>query len=88
MTGAGVAAGIAVAFAWLLLFGLIGRSLAGYVWWTLLAGALAWLVALALLRYGDRGVGAGVALATSLGWSVAVVALALRWLADGDWPLW
>jgi hypothetical protein len=45
-------------------------------------------VALALARLGDRGVAAGVAITTALAWSVAATALAVRWAAAGDWPLW
>lgn len=55
ITGAGVAVGALVAFAWLLLFGLVGGGVAGYAWWTLLAGGLAWLAAAVLVRHGDRG---------------------------------
>ncbi|ASW58062.1 hypothetical protein CIK06_27450 [Plantactinospora sp. KBS50] len=86
--GGAVALGIVVTIAWLLCFGLLGRSLAGYVWWTVLGGGIAWLVAALLTRYGDRGAAAGIAMATSLGWSVAAVVVAVRWGGSGDWPLW
>ncbi|GGM64482.1 hypothetical protein GCM10011608_57370 [Micromonospora sonchi] len=88
VSGAGVAAGATATLAWLVLFGLLGRSLAGYAWWTLLAGGLAWLAALVLARFGDRGVAAGIAIVTAGGWSVAAAAVATRWAASGDWPLW
>jgi hypothetical protein len=88
VTGAGVAAGAVTAFAWLLLFGLLGRDVAGYVWWTGVAGGLAWLAALALVRYGDRGVATGVAIVTAGGWSIAAAVLAVRWAQTGNWPLW
>ncbi len=88
VNGAGVAAGAAGTIAWLVLFGLLGRSLAGYAWWTLLAGGLAWLAALVLVRIGDRGVAVGIAIVTAGGWSIAAAAVAARWAATGDWPLW
>ena len=88
VTGAGVAVGAVTAFAWLLLFGLIGRDVPGYAWWTLLAGGLAWLAAAALVRHGDRGVATGVAIVTAGGWSIAAAIVAVRWAQSGDWPLW
>lgn len=88
VTGAGVAVGGVAAMLWLLLFGLLGRSVAGYAWWTLVAGALAWLAALALVRFGDRGVAAGVAIVTAGGWSIAAAVVAVRWAGTGNWPLW
>ncbi|HEY0699079.1 MAG TPA: hypothetical protein VGD43_14865 [Micromonospora sp.] len=81
-------AGAGATTAWLLFFGLLGRSLAGYVWRTVFAGGVAWLGALLLTRYGDRGVAAGVAMATAVGWSVASTVVAVRWFGTGDWPLW
>ncbi|MFI0795280.1 hypothetical protein ACH4OY_21755 [Micromonospora rubida] len=88
VTGAGVASGGALAAAWLALFGLLGRDVPGYAWWTVLAGGLAWLAALALVRLGDRGVATGVAIVTAGGWSVAAAVVAVRWATVGDWPLW
>jgi hypothetical protein len=88
VTGAGVAAGAALAVAWLVLFGLLGRDLSGYAWWTAFAGGLAWLAALALVRYGDRGAATGVAIVTGGGWSIAAAVVAARWATSGDWPLW
>jgi hypothetical protein len=88
VTGGGVASGAVIAFAWLLLFGLLGHDVAGYVWWTVVAGGLAWLAALALVRYGDRGVATGVAIVTAGGWSIAAAVLAVRWAQTGNWPLW
>ncbi|MEG3633342.1 hypothetical protein [Micromonospora palythoicola] len=86
--GGGVAAGAFGTLAWLVLFGLLGGSLVGYVWWTLLAGALAWLTALVMAGYGDRGVAAGIAIVTAGGWSIATAAVVTRWMSSGDWPLW
>ncbi|WP_244368290.1 hypothetical protein [Micromonospora echinofusca] len=86
--GAGVAAGGGAAALWLLVFGLLGPGLVGYLWWTLFAGAVAWLVALVLVRVGDRGVATGIAIVTAGGWSIAAAVLATRWATSGNWPLW
>jgi hypothetical protein len=86
--GAAVAAGLSATAAWLLVFGLLGRDLAGYAWWTVAAGSVAWLVALLLTRHGDRGVAAGIAISTSLGWAIAATAVAVRWAMTENWPLW
>jgi hypothetical protein len=86
--GSAVAAGLAGGATWLLLFGLLGRSLIGYVWWTAVAGVVAWLVALALVVVGNRGAAMGVAMATAAAWGVASTVAAVRWAATGDWPLW
>ncbi|MBL6278797.1 hypothetical protein JMF97_21800 [Micromonospora fiedleri] len=88
VSGAAIAAGATGTTAWLVIFGLLGGSLTGYAWWTLIAGALAWLVALLLVRYGDRGVATGIAIVTAGGWSIAAAAVAARWWTSGDWPLW
>ncbi|MFI7213790.1 hypothetical protein [Micromonospora maritima] len=88
VTGGGVAVGAVAAFAWLLLFGLVGRDVPGYAWWTLFAGGIAWAAAAALVRHGDRGVAAGVAIVTAGGWSIAAAVVAVRWAQSGDWPLW
>lgn len=88
VTGAGVAVGAVTAFAWLLLFGLLGHDVPSYAWWTVIAGGLAWLAALALIRYGDRGVATGVAIVTAGGWSIAAAIVAVRWAQSGNWPLW
>ncbi|MFE9653971.1 hypothetical protein [Micromonospora sp. NPDC006431] len=88
ITGGGVSAGAVTAFAWLLLFGLLGHDVPSYAWWTLVAGGLAWLAAAVLVRYGDRGVAAGVAIVTAGGWSIAAAVVAVRWAQSGDWPLW
>ncbi|WP_197087530.1 hypothetical protein [Micromonospora sp. HK10] len=88
VTGAGVAVGAVTAFAWLLLFGLLGRDVPGYAWWTLIGGTLAWLAAAALVRYGDRGVATGIAIVTAGGWSIAAAVVAVRWAQSGNWPLW
>jgi hypothetical protein len=71
-----VAAGAAGGAAWLLLFGLLGQGLVGYLW------------ALVLAVAGDRGVAVGIAMVTSVGWGIAATASAVRWAATGDWPLW
>jgi hypothetical protein len=86
--GPAVAAGVGAAAVWLLLFGLLARTLPGYAWLTALAGGIAWLVALLLARYGDRGVAAGVAVSTALGWAIAATAISVRWATTADWPLW
>jgi hypothetical protein len=86
--GGAIAAGLGAGVAWLLLFGLLGRDLRGYAWWTLVSGAIAWAVSLVLARYGDRGAAVGVAVATSLGWGFAATAVAVRWATTADWPLW
>ena len=80
--------GGASAAVWLLVSGLLGRDLRGYVLWTLLAGGVAWLVALGLTKLGDRGVAAGIAIVTALGWTFAATAVAVRWSSSADWPLW
>jgi hypothetical protein len=86
--GPAVAAGVSATAAWLLLFGVLGRDLRGYVWWTVFAGGLAWLVALLLARHGDRGVAVGITISTALAWAIAATAAATRWASTGDWPLW
>ncbi|MFI2710445.1 hypothetical protein ACH495_10000 [Micromonospora sp. NPDC018662] len=88
VTGAGVALGAVLTFAWLLLFGLVGHDVPGYARWTVLAGGIAWAVAAVLTRHGDRGVATGVAIVTSGGWSIAAAIVAVRWAQTGDWPLW
>nr|WP_091673233.1 hypothetical protein [Micromonospora auratinigra] len=88
VTGAGVAAGAATAFAWLLLFGLLGHGVPSYAWWTVIGGGLAWLAAAVLVRWGDRGVATGVAIVTAGAWSIAAAIVAVRWAQSGDWPLW
>jgi hypothetical protein len=86
--GAAFAAGAGATALWLLFFGLLASGLRGYAWWTAIAGGLAWLVALALSRFGDRGVATGIAMVTAVGWSIAAVAVAVRWAATSNWPLW
>ncbi|KXK59294.1 hypothetical protein AWW66_25005 [Micromonospora rosaria] len=88
VTGSGVAAGAAMAAAWLVLFALLGADVAGYARWTLFAGTIAWLAAFLLVRSGDRGVATGIAIVTSGGWSIAATVVAMRWAGTGDWPLW
>mgnify|MGYP001206390477 CR=1 FL=1 len=83
-----VAVGCGAAATWLLLFGLLGRTVAGYGWWTFAAGLVAWAVALVLARAGDRGIATGIAVVTAVGWSVCVAVLALTWVTTSDWPLW
>lgn len=86
--GSAVAAGCACAAAWLLAFGLLGRDLRGYAWWTILASLVAWLVAVLLIRHGDRGVATGVGIATTGAVSIASTAVAVRWAETATWPLW
>ncbi|MEO3747162.1 hypothetical protein [Plantactinospora sp. B5E13] len=81
-------AGAGSAALWLLMFGLLGRDLAGYLWWTWFAGTVAWLVALLLVRRGDRGAAVGVAIAVAVGWAIAMGLLLTRWRSTADWPLW
>lgn len=83
-----VVAGGAGGVAWLALFGLLGRDLAGWAWWTLVAGAAAWAAAALLARFGERGAAVGVAAAVGVVWAAAAGTLALRWAATGDWPMW
>lgn len=83
-----VATGCGTTTMWLLFFGLLGRDLAEYAWWTLFAGLVAWGVALVLGWMGDRGVAVGVAIVTAVGWSLCTLALAVGWAVTGDWPLW
>lgn len=83
-----VAAGCVATAAWMAVFGLLGRDLGGYLWWTLLAGLLAWFAAVVLVRMGDRGVAVGISIMTAIGWSIASVAAAIRWVTTGDWPMW
>jgi hypothetical protein len=85
--GSALATGAGAAVGWLFFFGLLGRDLRGYVWWTLLAGAVAWLAALALVRFGDRGAAAGVSMVTAVAWAIAGAAVVVRWATVG-WPLW
>jgi hypothetical protein len=80
-------AGFAVTAAGLVLFGLLGRSVATYGWLSIVSCAVAAGAALALARAGDRGAATGVAAATGLGLAVAMGVVALRWATTG-WPLW
>ena len=79
---------MSVTVVWLAFFGLLGRDLAGYAWWTAGSAAVAWLAALALSRLGDRGVAVGIALVTAFGVGIAATAVAARWATTGNWPLW
>ncbi|SNY04079.1 hypothetical protein SAMN05421748_101127 [Paractinoplanes atraurantiacus] len=72
----------------MVLFGTLGRDLASYAWWTIVAGVSAWAVALVLTYLGDRGVAVGVALASGLGLSIALAFVGGRWITTEDWPLW
>ncbi len=83
-----VLSGLAAAAVWLVLFGSLGRDLASYAWWTIVAAVSAWLVAVLLTVLGDRGVAVGIAVASGLGLSVALLFVALRWIGTQDWPLW
>jgi len=81
-------AGLGSGVLWFALFGSLGRDLATYAWWTIVAAVTAWLVALVLSVLGDRGVAVGVALAGGLGLSIAMGFVGGRWITTYDWPLW
>ena len=80
--------GLGAGAVWIVLFGALGRDLASYAWWTLLAAVTAWAVAMVLSLIGDRGVAVGVALAAGLGMSIAMAFVGARWIDTYDWPLW
>jgi hypothetical protein len=81
-------AGLASAVLWFVLFGSLGRDLASYAWWTLVAGITAWAVSIVLAIFGDRGVAVGIALASGFGVSIAMGLVAERWITTYNWPLW
>jgi hypothetical protein len=81
-------AGVGAGVAWLTLFGALGRDLASYAWWTVLAAVTAWAVALIMTLIGDRGAAVGVALASGIGLSIAMAFVGSRWITTQDWPLW
>jgi len=81
-------AGIGAGVVWVTLFGALGRDLAGYAWWTIVAAVSAWAVALIMTLLGDRGAAVGVALASGLGLSIAMAFVGARWITTQDWPLW
>ena len=81
-------AGVGCTLLWFSLFGALGRSLASYAWWTVVAAITAWVVATVLTLLGDRGVAVGVALTAGFGLSIAGLFVANRWMATSDWPLW
>ena len=83
-----VLSGLAATTLWFVLFGSLGRDLASYAWWTILAAVSAWLVAGLLTVFGDRGVAVGVAIAGGIGLSIAMAFVGLRWTDTYDWPLW
>jgi hypothetical protein len=83
----GVLAGVGVAAAWLLLFGLLASSARSLVWLLALAAACAWLAALTLVRFGDRGVAVGVALGGCMGLTIAGTLAVIGWATTG-WFLW
>ena len=83
-----VLGGFAATALWLALFGSLGRDLASYAWWTIVAAVTAWLVAVLLGLLGDRGVATGVAVAGGVGLSIAMGCVAARWIMVQDWPLW
>lgn len=83
-----VLAGLASAVLWFVLFGSLGRDLASYAWWTIVAGITAWAVSIALAVFGDRGVAVGIALASGFGLSIAMGLVADRWITTYNWPLW
>ena len=81
-------AGIGGALLWFALFGALGRDLASYAWWTIVAAITAWIVAGLLTLLGDRGVATGVALTSGVALSIATCFVAMRWMSTGNWPLW
>jgi hypothetical protein len=81
-------AGMGATLIWFALFGSIGRDLASYAWWTVVAAAGAWLVSVILTVLGDRAVAVGVAIIGGLGLSVAMGFVAFRWISTNDWPMW
>jgi hypothetical protein len=88
ISAAPLLAGLGSGAVWLTLFGLLGRDLAGYAWWTVLAAVTAWAVALVLTAIGDRAVAVGVALAGGFGLSIAMAFVGSRWITTQNWPLW
>jgi hypothetical protein len=83
-----VLSGMGAAVVWFALFGLIGRDLVSYAWWTVAAAVSAWIVALVLSVLGDRGVAVGVAIVSGVGLSVAMGFVTYRWITALDFPLW
>jgi hypothetical protein len=83
-----VLSGLAAGTLWLILFGSLGRDLASYAWWTILAAVSAWLIALVLTLIGDRGVAVGVASVSGLGLSIALGFVTARWIDTLNFPLW
>jgi hypothetical protein len=81
-------AGLASGVLWFVLFGTLGRELASYAWWTIVAGITAWAVSIVLAIFGDRGVAVGIALASGFGLSIAMAVVADRWITTYNWPLW
>ncbi|MDR7323271.1 MULTISPECIES: hypothetical protein [Catenuloplanes] len=73
---------------WMVILPLLGTSITGYGWWTLIAGGVAWAAAAVLARAGDRGAAAGIAISVGLAWATAAYVLAGRWAETADWPLW
>jgi hypothetical protein len=80
-------AGLASAILWFVLFGTLGRDLASYAWWTIVAGITAWAVSVVLAVFGDRGVAVGIALASGFGLSIAMGVVTERWITTDNWPL-
>ena len=81
-------AGLGGAVFWMVILPLLGTSLTGYAWWTLIAGGVAWLAAAVLARAGDRGAAAGISIGVAVAWAIAAYAVATRWAQTADWPLW
>ncbi|GGL05429.1 hypothetical protein [Mangrovihabitans endophyticus] len=86
--GPQLTAGVGAALAWFALFGMLGRDLLTYAWWTVAAAISAWIVATMLMILGDRGVATGIALTAAGGLSIATAVVAVRWITTNDWPLW
>lgn len=83
-----VLSGMAAAGVWVILFALLGHSLAARAWWTICAGAVAALAAVALARDGDRGVAVGVAVTVAVALATVAGTVAWRWSVTAEWPLW
>jgi len=72
---------------WLLLMGLLARSVASFFWLTIVAVLLASAVAVVLVRAGDRGAAVGVGVVAGLGACIAATTVIVRLIIVG-WPVW
>lgn len=69
---------------WMLMWGLLSQTAAGFLQCMLVAGVAATGVALGLARFGDRGAAAGVAIAAGGGLSLAGLVVIVHVFA-GNW---